>query len=223
MNRPTNVIRGIVAAGALAVTLLASPSLWAGITGSKHDFREAGGGYPLPGITDICSTCHVPHKPLMSVPLWAHTLSSATYYLYNTNPSYTGPNTAAYDTSPAPLSGSMSRACLSCHDGTVAVAGTRYLTRDSSAWILYDENAQRVGGPGDPSTGLRGSHPIAVNYATVRANQPTEYSDISTHPSVKLERNKVQCVTCHNAHFKFPNMLVMANTNSALCLTCHNK
>lgn len=214
-----------IGAAAFSLILLVNSLGQAGITGSRHDFRESGGGTPIPGITNICSTCHVPHQPLMAVPLWAHTLSTYSYYLYNTNPSYTGPNTQAYDPSPTNLSGSMSRACLSCHDGTVAVAGTTYIRRESDNWILFDESGQRVGGQGspNPTTGLRGSHPMAVNYATVRTAQPTEYNDISTHPSVKLENGKVQCTSCHNAHFKFPKMLVMPNVNSALCLVCHNK
>lgn len=212
----------IMAAGLLVAA--AGPAL-AGVAGSKHDFT-ATGGYPITGVTEMCKTCHVPHRPLINVPLWAHNLSTYSYQLYNTNASYIGPNSAAYDASPANLSGTRSRLCLSCHDGTVAVAGTSYIQNTSATWILWD-NGAAVGGQGsaNPSIGLKGSHPVSVNYATVRTNQGTEYKDIAADPDVKLEASKVQCSSCHDPHMKVAGskMLVKSNASSALCTTCHNK
>ncbi len=198
---------------------LAAGQAFAAFAGSKHDF-SATGGTPIAGVTESCKACHVPHKPLMNVPLWAHALSSFTYNLYNTNAGYTGPNGAAYDASPASLAGSKSALCLSCHDGTVAVAGTTYVGTGN---IMWDNGA--AAGKANPNNGMRGSHPIAVNYATVRTNQPTEYNDITADPAVKLAASKVQCTSCHNPHNKVAGtkMLVKANTASALCITCHNK
>ncbi len=194
----------------------------AGLAGSKHDFT-ATGGTPISGVTESCKTCHVPHKPLMNVPLWAHALSSYSYNLYNTNTNYAGPNSAAYDASPASLAGSKSALCLSCHDGTVAVAGTTYVGTGNILW----NNGAAAGGQGsaNPNSGLRGSHPIAVDYAAVRTNQASEYKDITADTAVKLASSKVQCTSCHNPHNKVTGtkMLVKANTNSALCTTCHNK
>src|SRR5512142_1910499 len=68
-------------AGAIATVVAGSAG--AAITGSKHDFRAVGGGTPITGVTDICGSCHVPHRPLMNVPLWAHAFSTQDYYLYN--------------------------------------------------------------------------------------------------------------------------------------------
>ena len=56
---------------------LAVGQAMAALVGSKHDFAP-GGGTVISGVTESCKTCHVPHKPLMNVPLWAHTLSSYT-------------------------------------------------------------------------------------------------------------------------------------------------
>lgn len=207
---------------AITMAMIAAPAM-AVITGSKHDFRAVGGGYPIAGVTDICSSCHVPHQPLMNVPLWGHALSTHTFQLYNTNAQYSGINTAAYNASPEAFSGSMSRACLSCHDGSVAVVGATFITQASANWMLYDNGAKVGGGTGVPDSGMKGSHPVAVNYNTVRTNQPTEYANIAADPDVHLEANLVQCTTCHNAHNEFARMLVKANTNSALCLTCHTK
>lgn len=198
----------------------------AAVAGSKHDFT-ATGGTPITGVTEQCKSCHVPHQPLINTPLWAHSLSTYTYNLYNTNASYTGPNGAAYDASAANLSNTKSGLCLSCHDGTVAVAGTTYIANASPNWILYDGGAAVGGrGTGNPSNGLKGSHPIAVNYATVRANQTANYNDITANANVKLDASgKMQCTSCHNPHnlAGTTRMLVMANTGSQLCLQCHNR
>ena len=209
----------IALAAGLIGTLAVGQAL-AGLVGSKHDFVQGGAGTPISGVTESCKVCHVPHKPLMNTPLWAHALSSYSYNLYNTNAGYAGPNGAAYDASPASLAGSKSALCLSCHDGTVAVAGTTYVGTGNIMW----NNGAAAGGA-NPSNGLRGSHPIAVNYATVRTNQASEYNDITADAAVKLAASKVQCTTCHNAHNKVAGtkMLVKANTASALCVTCHNK
>ena len=211
-----------VLATGLLLALAVGPAL-AGLAGSKHDFTSTGGTV-IAGVTEKCKSCHVPHKPLMNVPLWAHALSTYTYNLYGTNATYTGPNAAAYDASAASLVGTRSQLCLSCHDGTVAVAGTTYV--GTAGNIMWNNNAASGGaGSANPSNGLRGSHPIAVNYTTVRTNQTAEYADISADPAVKLEASKVQCTSCHEPHLSVTGtkMLVKSNANSALCTTCHIK
>ena len=212
-----------VLATGLLLALAVGPAL-AGLAGSKHDFTSTGGTV-IAGVTEKCKSCHVPHKPLMNVPLWAHALSTYTYNLYGSNALYTGPNAAAYDASPTGLVGTKSSLCLSCHDGTVAVAGTTYV--GAAGNIMWNNNIQRGGaGSANPSDGLKGSHPIAVSYATVRTNQPSEYAVITADPDVKLDgSSKVQCTSCHNPHMKVAGtkMLVKSNANSALCTTCHTK
>lgn len=207
----------------LAVAFAATSTAFAALPGSKHDFTPTG-GTPITGVQDMCLTCHVPHKPKVNVPLWGHTLTTSTFQLYSTNAKYSGNNTAAYDASPSDLVGSRSRLCLSCHDGTVAVAGTTFLNTTDPSWMLYDDGLPVSGGAA--SVGLKGSHPVAVNYNTVRTNQPIDYKDISADQDVKLEDSKVQCTSCHNPHNKIPGTKMLAKDNSvgaALCLTCHNK
>lgn len=195
----------------LSITMLSSLS-YAGVDGSRHDFRPY-------GATELCSTCHVPHKPLLNVPLWAHQLTTTSFYLYNTNSNYSGPNSGAYDASPTNLGSGKSRLCLSCHDGTVAVTGTIFVPDD--VYIPWDNGARATGE--NRIFGLRGNHPVSVDYNTVRANQPGNFNDVSSDPAVKLDAGKVQCTSCHNPHNKFGKMLVKSNFGSAICLTCHNK
>ena len=211
-----------VLAMGLLMALAVGPAQ-AALAGSKHDFT-ATGGTPIAGVTEKCKSCHVPHKPLMNVPLWAHALSTYTYNLYGTNASYTAGNAAAYDASPAGLVGTKSQLCLSCHDGTVAVAGTTYV--GAAGNIMWNNNTAAGGlGSASPNNGLMGSHPIAVNYVTVRTAQTAEYADIAADPDVKLQANKVQCTSCHEPHLSVAGtkMLVKSNANSALCTTCHIK
>ena len=70
---------------------------------------------PRPGS---CTYCHVPHSANGNMaPLWNQTLSTSTYTTY-TSTTYVNKNNQQM-----PL-GSDSGLCLSCHDGTVAVADT---------------------------------------------------------------------------------------------------
>ncbi|MEK7475077.1 MAG: cytochrome c3 family protein [Candidatus Coatesbacteria bacterium] len=214
--------------GAAVLAALAAPASAAILT-SKHDFRETGGGSPVTGVTDACSTCHVPHRPLMNVPLWAHAFSTYDYYLYNSNASYIGPNTGKYDAAFGvrnAFTNSMSKTCLGCHDGSVAYAGGLYITRAANPeWIMWDRETNAASGEvGDglwsSVYGLKGSHPVGVTYAGMLP--VAEYNAVPGG-SVVLENGKVQCVSCHNAHNRFPKMLVETNANSALCLECHVK
>lgn len=213
--------RLVTAVAAMAVLGLASAGR-AAINGSNHDFTGPG-SFDVPGVTDTCSPCHVPHKPKQNVPLWGHTLTGASYNLYNTNASYSSGNGAYYNSSPESFTGSNTRACLSCHDGTVAVERNGvFLTSalNPGGWILWNNGAATAAGN---ASGLLGSHPIGVNYTTLQAAKPTEFA-AAPPAAIKLEGgNMVQCTSCHNAHNVNPKMLVMANTNSALCLGCHTK
>jgi len=218
----------VVAVSIVGAAVLYAAVSMAAIAGSHHDFTTAGtGAIKDASITDTCSTCHVPHKPLQNVPLWGHALSAANYTLYNQNTDYGGgaSKSAAYDASPATLANSPSAACLSCHDGTVNVILTNKIT-NAMAYIMWDANAA-VGGPGSPTAGLKGSHPVGVDYVAVRTADGAGYKDPTTFTTVKIIGSgvvkKVQCTSCHDPHNKFAKMLIGTNANSALCIQCHNK
>jgi len=217
---------------AVAISILGAAVFYAAVSvaainGSKHDFTTGGtGAIKDASITDTCGTCHVPHKPLQNVPLWAHALSVQTFNLYNKNTDYAGgvAKNLAYDADPATLTGTVSDACLSCHDGTVNVITTLKMTSGMGGYMMWD-NGAAVGGPGASTTGLKGSHPIGVNYVTIRAADGAGYKDPATFTNVSIPGSKVQCNSCHDAHNKAGTvkMLVATNANSALCIECHNK
>lgn len=232
MNNAKMLFGGLLVA---ALALVSSPAL-SGLPGSNHDFTAGGSGAAANQTTDMCGTCHMPHKPLLNVPLWAHPLSAENYSLYKDNANYSSGNAAEYDATRIGSTGSsISRACLSCHDGTVAVIGA--ITLDTvNKWILYDNETGSpapfaVGGTtGQPTAlGLKGSHPVSVDYATNIAGTGTfETTANVLSAGLKLEGGThVGCISCHDPHMPVgvvgDGMTRIDNTNSAMCRTCHLK
>jgi predicted CXXCH cytochrome family protein len=174
------------------------------IVGSKHDLSAMGA---LDG--QICIACHTPHNAdvtAVDAPLWNHTLTTATYTLYD-SPTFTGKPS---QTTP----GGVSKLCLSCHDGTVALDA--FGGRPGSTMI---------GGSGDLTTNLKKSHPVSFTYDSTLATDDGELADPSTLPAGWLNGGKFECSSCHDVHNKLDTgkMLLKSNANSALCLTCHVK
>lgn len=90
----------------------------AGVVGSKHDLTASGGGQATTTVTDeVCVFCHTPHGSDVNapVPLWNKVLGAPGSYTQ-----YSSLQTPTFDSTEAPV-GSVSLACLSCHDGTQAM------------------------------------------------------------------------------------------------------
>lgn len=92
----------------------------AGITGSKHDLSSTGAFNkfaPTTGNSEICAFCHTPHGANTSatVPLWNRTLPAPASYT-----AYADLGGGSLDGGSMAV-GSVSLACLSCHDGTQAM------------------------------------------------------------------------------------------------------
>lgn len=76
-------------------------------------------GLNVVGTNQICVFCHTPHgfNAVQSGPLWNKAVNASTAYaVYNTGSN----NSSTLDADP-PSIGSVSLACLSCHDGTQAM------------------------------------------------------------------------------------------------------
>ncbi len=181
------------------------------ITGSSHDFSTTGwsGG-------EICLACHAPHNnaSVEDAPLWNHEVSMAVYELY-TSPTFT-----AEDISQP---GGVSKLCLSCHDGTVAVDA---FSGNSGTHVI--NNRVNLG------TDLSNDHPISFTYDSSLATEDGGLFDPAVTPSGvaggtidrdMLFAERMECASCHDVHNKFSNLhlLKVNNTGSALCLTCHDK
>lgn len=207
------ITRLLIGAGLLAAAQGAAAGQ---ITGSAHDFSARGWG-----SGEICIFCHAPHNNanVAGDVLWNHALSTATYTLYS-SPSMNAT---------VPVPGGVSKLCLSCHDGTVAIDS--WGARTGTVFVTGGKNL---------GTNLSNDHPIGILYdaALVTADgtlRPTTtavtigsgaQTKSGTIASVLLSASKVECSSCHDVHNTFTSggdLLKIANTASGLCLTCHGK
>lgn len=194
-------------AGAALLLLAATPSI-SQITGTPHDFSGRGWG-----TTQICVFCHTPHNGAtgLEAPLWNHALTISTFTLYTNTVSST------FQGGPATQPGGVSKLCLSCHDGTVAIDsfGTRTGTTNMT-------------GTRNLGTNLSNDHPISFTYdlalATLDGGLVTPASASSVVAGIPLYNAKVECASCHNVHSNTNGSFLRAsNASSALCLKCHIK
>jgi len=199
-----------------AAFILCSGAVFAqGITGSAHDFTSAAWN----SSGEICLPCHTPHnaKVMDEVPLWNHMTTTATYTMYSNT------NSSTFDATPGTEPDGNSKACLSCHDGTVALENFGDVTTGTTMMT----------GTRLLSTDLSNDHPISFVFDAALATLDGELHDPTTQTTAKggtidndmLFAQKMQCASCHDPHNTdgFDHMMRFDNAASALCLTCHNK
>ena len=201
----------VIGVGA-ALVLSGGQDATAAITGSAHDFK----GATWNGDGEICQPCHTPHNSAASTvgaPLWNHEITSATFTVYTSG---------TFEGGPAGQPDGVSKLCLSCHDGTVAldsfggVTGTNFVT-----------GSDLLG------TDLSNDHPVGFTYDTSLATTDGELFDPSNTLSGlggnidadMLFGDSLECASCHDVHNAgaADYLLVKSNASSALCLTCHDK
>ena len=113
-------VKAFAAFAWVLVTLGGSQVFAAGIASTKHNLgttnSRVGENRVTAGTDEICVFCHTPHgaNTGVSAPLWNKALPSTTYTPYNTT------NSGTIDGAVLSV-GSVSLACLSCHDGTQAM------------------------------------------------------------------------------------------------------
>ncbi len=206
----------IITAAALLYWAYAPLSVCAEITGNMHDFSN------YPGANgEVCVVCHTPHNASSNViPLWNHATTTSTFTTYSSSTL----NAAVGSPSAS------SKACLSCHDGTVAInsfggqIGNKF---PYSSYII------------DPN--LSNDHPVSFIYdsALAAADNGLEDPSVKTVPQVGsktidqalLTEHKMECSSCHDVHAAKGDaatpstdyLLIVSSNESALCLTCHKK
>ena len=178
------------------------------IAGSAHDFS-------MESWSDgkICEPCHTPHNShnpggpsWAHGPLWNHDNSLAVYTVY-TSP------TMDY---PTGTPGTVSKLCLSCHDGTVAIdafggaSGSTFMTGSAA-----------VGSNSD----LSNDHPIGIvwRHQTTRPNCTNYCHFIERKVKFFGPTTTVECASCHEPHNNSMNgkMLRAPLAGSELCFQCH--
>ena len=161
--------------------------------------------------TEICIFCHAPHATTGETPLWNHQTSQAVYK------PYTSPTLKAPMGQPT----GVSRLCLSCHDGTVALG----MVASRGAPIpMQNGNAPIPEGRTRLGTDLSVHHPFSFTYDSALAVRQGQLRDPSALTGVvKLDQyQQLQCTACHDPHNNtYGNFMVMPRTGSQLCLECH--
>lgn len=153
--------------GIATVTAVFSASAMAQITGTKHNLSSGGSGNnKFSGTDQICVFCHTPHAAdnTQVVPLWNRTMSAPAggYTTYDTlgTPTLDGKTLGV---------GSISLACLSCHDGTQAMNSVINAPGSglagSAAWQAgsWTGNSTPTGAA-LIGTDLSNDHPIGIEY-----------------------------------------------------------
>lgn len=226
-----------------------------GIMATSHDLSSAtghGAAYNAGLLADapldrICIYCHAPHHTITTAqaaangityyPLWNHDVTLVTTWTtyQNTDPA----NPVIPDDIQHQLSAelgdpaSVSKLCLSCHDGTVAISSYGNFDGSSSHHTGNINATGRIliGSGGN----LQNHHPIGFNYDDVAAaddeiKSPTT-ALMGTNPfGLTIEdllwNRSIECSSCHDVHntkntgLKF---LRVEDTNSNLCFSCHRK
>ena len=178
----------------------------------------SGSSIYLPSGNASCTFCHAPHSGLGGVtPLWAQTLSQASYSPYT--------STTYHETGGTkPPLGVTSSLCLSCHDGTVAVG-------QSSPYGKIQMTGNFAQGDSF-GTDLTSSHPFSLilplkDAPDLVASLVTQGRTADPLQKVKLINGNIECTSCHDPHVQnndriAQGFLVRDSSSGQMCLACHD-
>lgn len=223
MKKKLFILGGLAAVGALALLLHHRP-VAADIASSAHDFSgDAWSG------NEICKPCHTPHNAKTGTsdlaPLWNHQVTAATFTVYANNANHNTLNATVGQPN------GTSKACLSCHDGSVAL----------DAYGASSTGTTTITGTALVGTDLSNDHPISFVYNAALVTSDGELATPTTTAPVTVGATTPQlplfgaagsatmeCASCHDVHNKPlagtpPSLLLVDNAGSALCLKCHTK
>ena len=211
--------------------------------GSTNTLHVATGG-TIHAAAAICEFCHTPHGGIDTATwtggtggglLWNRAVYAiaAPAWSFYTSDSLNAPAVAATDLGPQSL------ACLSCHDGSLALdslvnaEGSGHNAANIATWTWTDTNTrlnatkQLVNGPAALSRDLSNDHPIGFDMsAIIVADGGLDTIANAEADGVKFYGGggNIECASCHNPHDDTNGLFLRAsNTDSALCVACHTK
>lgn len=176
------------------------------------------GGASYNDYGEVCVYCHTPHNASSNteLPLWNRPpLTSGSFEIYSS---------ASMDAARSQPQG-VSLACLSCHDGSIAVDSTinkgsswdgiaapnhRALSEPTAANdkcgfchnnTIASDHGSRLIGRNTPQ--LSDDHPISMVYNEAWAAIPGQFNDAANIAPLKLFNGRVECPTCHDVHRPF--------------------
>lgn len=240
----------VVFAAAFGSSLAAQDGSKDRVLGTPHDLSAA-----FHNAVDTCSFCHIAHtvatssnSPYKTLD-WNHDLpSNTTYKVYSSAMVKSRSISSNFSTDEA----FYSLACLSCHDGSVAI-GALYAIPDNvaldqtttMATFTSSSHMNLVGVNND----LSHTHPVNFSYDDVLAEADRGLWDVGVAANVGqigdtsltsirapqsydvygalqqpiLFNGTVQCATCHNPHSQTnAPFLRVTVQGSKLCFKCHS-
>ncbi len=196
--------------GLLAILLFFAAPAWAvrDVVNTTHNLSASGPGpFKSLNVDQVCVFCHTPHNTQPQGPLWNHGLSGQTYIEYGSS------TLQAFPGQPTGLS----RLCLACHDGTVALGALGNLPPG----MVNDLQSTFLAGRANLGTDLADDHPISFAYDTALQVADQELANPASI-GLPLENTELQCTTCHDVHEKdIVPFLRRTTANGELCTTCH--
>ncbi len=217
-----------------SMALLPSVAKATGILGGSHDFTLTGGAgyatYSAGGggtYVNACQICHIPHgAPDASgvtgagAPLWNHHPSLNSSYV-----TYSQGNSATFNALGLTATLGSTVACLSCHDGSMAVnqsysaaypSANAVSTSTTAGYYVPTWAVVTASGTTGPWTGVSGPgpysgrsdlthmHPVGVSYVAALAADPTlqplPAAGTVFAQMLKGPNKTVECASCHDIH-----------------------
>lgn len=188
---------------------LALPTIvQATIIGSPHDLSQQSWNTRR----GVCSPCHQAHHtdPQQLIPLWSHATSTATFI------PYTSPTMQATTGQPT----GTSLACLSCHDGTVAI--NQLASGQMGPTLVYIDPSSQIG------PDLHTTHPISFTYDSALAaadgtlNDPATYRIGDPVPTAGNTPPVPATWSGTSLTGKTLNEALLGNNNRMECSSCHD-
>jgi hypothetical protein len=199
----------------------------AGIVGSIHDFSQYQFNNNPADPNTVCGVCHTPHHAdPNSGPLWGHqSIATAGWTMYAQNigaGAASSPGASVkYVVPTAPNPSSL--ACLSCHDGSVAINAYGSPANNTLNTPVYVGGSAAISADQGLTKNLSHSHPISFNYESIvgvggnkdqfiydqsspvlvpTANSPTftPGPDMSVKGFLLDSQGNVECSSCHDVH-----------------------
>jgi predicted CXXCH cytochrome family protein len=216
----------LIGAVVMTLTSIGYAQTTAVVAGGPHDLSNGSAlrnADPTIG-GQTCIFCHTPHGGSNSIPLWNRAApTGGSYQLYTSS-------TTISKTTTGQVAASVSGACLSCHDGTIAVDvladvnGLAFgpsvsFTRQSTAKAGFGSaasGANNIMNSGLPFLGsdLRNDHPVSIVYQTSKSAKGSEFQSI----------NAGSTITVGTSAYGSPLPLYGATAGDATveCASCHN-
>lgn len=238
----------------LGLFLFSTAPLSATIVNTKHNLSvsNTAGTIKAQSETEVCVFCHIPHQSRpVGKPLWNRSMPTSNYTMYDSD--YLrrmGYPDVALDLGTAnDTPGALSRQCLSCHDGTIAVGAVYKLRRTfMGADLISMDGVEGDGTIPSTAAGFIGTdltmhHPIGIEYdATVSKNfgVGSRSMELKATPDAPIKlfeyggKKYVECSSCHDPHKEGSttesNMFLHVDSGAnhgqnvfTTCTSCHEK